>query len=424
MRSALAVVGLQWGDEGKGKVVDCLASNADYAVRFQGGNNAGHTITIGGNPSILHLIPSGVFNPGVTCLIGQGVVLNPRTLLEEIAALESAGIDASGRVCVSSNCTLILPYHIALDEAREACGGKIGTTKRGIGPAHEDKVGRRALRLRDLFGDDLAGKLDAIARYHNHMLREMHKAQEIDPAKVREDLESIAPRLLPLTGDIAGILRRAAADGKRILLEGAQGALLDCEHGTYPYVTSSSCLASAAVSGTGVDLAPRVLGVAKAYATRVGNGPFPTELDGELGERLLRIGKEYGATTGRQRRCGWLDIPALRYAMRLNGCSDLCLTKIDVLDALDEIRICTRYEGAEDGAFPVELLESAQTRPIYETLPGWSEPTDVLKSFEDAPPNMRRYVSRVEELCEARVEMVSVGAGREQTLMREPAGFS
>jgi len=424
MSSSLAVVGLQWGDEGKGKIVDCLAAGADYAVRFQGGNNAGHTITIGGRQSVLHLIPSGVFNPGVTCLIGQGVVLNPWALLEEIAALESAGIDAAARVCVSSSCTLILPYHIALDEAREARDAKIGTTKRGIGPAHEDKVGRRALRLRDLFCADLEEKLGAIAGYHNHMLREMHGAKEIDPAEVRESLESLVPRLRPLAGDVAGSLRRAAAEGKRILLEGAQGALLDCEHGTYPYVTSSSCLASAAVSGAGADLSPRVLGVAKAYSTRVGNGPFPTEVNGELGERLLRIGKEYGATTGRQRRCGWLDIPALRYAMRLNGCTDLCLTKIDVLDGLEEINICIRYDGAEDGAFPVDRLGDPDVRPVYETLPGWREATDGVRSLDDAPSGMRRYVERIEELCGARVEMISVGAGREQTLTRGAAGFS
>ncbi len=421
----LAVVGLQWGDEGKGKIVDWLCSDVDYAVRFQGGNNAGHTIIINGKRSVLHLIPSGIFHEQVTCLIGQGVVLDPWQVLEETDKLEREEVNTRERLFISGNCSLILPHHVAVDEARERRTEGIGTTKRGIGPAHEDKVGRRALRLNDLFSDTLEEKLARLAEFHNHMLSEMYAATPISHKQVLDDLGRIADRLRPLVSDIPAMLAKAKEENRKVLLEGAQGALLDHEHGTYPFVTSSSCLVSASVAGTGVSMNPTVIGVAKAYATRVGNGPFPTELNDENGKTLLTLGNEFGATTGRQRRCGWLDLPALRYALQLNGCRHICLTKLDVLDSLDEIKLCVSYtvDGDVTDRFPVEALERPGTKPVYETLQGWKQPTSDLHSFEDFPQKLKDFVRHVEEFTGASVSMASVGAERSQTIIRESDGF-
>ncbi len=425
-RNVLAVVGLQWGDEGKGKIVDWFCANgADVAVRFQGGNNAGHTIVVGGVRSVLHLVPSGVLHPHVTCLVGQGVVIDPWALLGELDELAKVGIDAAGRVRVSENCAMILPHHIAVDGAREKGTAGIGTTQRGIGPVHEDKTGRRAVRLRDLFNGRLEPKLARMADHHNQLLTGLHGLPGIDPGAVLDGLAGIRDRIEPLVGDVPGALEEAVSSGRNVLLEGAQGALLDFEHGTYPYVTSSSCLAGASAGGTGVGLSPRVVGVAKAYATRVGEGPFPTELRDDTGRMLLEWGNEYGATTGRTRRCGWLDIPALRYAMRLNGCRSLCVTKLDVLDRLDEIRLCVGYRvgGVPVDGFPVQALDSADAQPVYETVLGWGESTSGLGSFADMPGRMRDFVRRIERLSGGRVDMVSVGAERGQTLARGRAPF-
>ena len=424
----VVVIGTQWGDEGKGKVVDWLTDHARGVVRFQGGHNAGHTLVIGGEKTVLHLVPSGILRKGVTCYIGNGVVLSPQALVEEMAALERAGVDLDGRLRVSEACPLILPYHAALDLARESRQGdaKIGTTGRGIGPAYEDKVARRAIRVQDLLHPErFCAKLEPLLDYHNFVLTKYLGAPAVDYARTRDETLALAPRLKPLVIDVARALYDANHQGKNLLFEGAQGTLLDVDHGTYPYVTSSNCVAGAAAAGAGVgpQMLHHVLGITKAYATRVGAGPFPTEQDNEVGELLRRRGQEFGATTGRPRRCGWFDAPALRRAIQINGVSGLCITKLDVLDGMDKVRICTGYriDGASHDLLPLGAEDAARCQPVYEDLPGWRESTVGISDYGRLPARARSYLERLQQLCGAPVDMISTGAERKETsVLRHP----
>jgi adenylosuccinate synthase len=428
MSRNVVVVGTQWGDEGKGKVVDWLTESAQGVVRFQGGHNAGHTLVIGGRKQVLRLIPSGILRPGVTCYIGSGVVLSPEALLQEIDELELAGVAVRERLRISSTCPLILPYHVALDRAREARAGdaKIGTTGRGIGPAYEDKVGRRAVRVSDLFAPDmLRQRIHDVLDFHNFVLVNYYGVQALDPDQVVDDALRLAPRIAPMVADVPAELSAAAHRGDRLLFEGAQGALLDVDHGTYPFVTSSNCIAGAASAGAGVG--PQqldfVLGIAKAYTTRVGSGPFPTELFDEIGKHLASKGNEFGSVTGRPRRCGWFDAVAMRRSIQLNGVTGLCVTKLDVLDGLATVKICTGYVRAGQ---PVDLLpfgaeEVATCEPLYEDLPGWSESTYGVKTWDGLPAAAQAYLQRLCELVGAPIDMVSTGPDREETiLIRHP----
>ncbi len=425
MAKNVVVIGTQWGDEGKGKVVDWLTDHARCVVRFQGGHNAGHTLVIGGRKTVLHLIPSGILRDGVTCYIGNGVVLSPEALMAEIVELESAGVDVRGRVKISEACPLILPYHVAIDVARETAkgAGKIGTTGRGIGPAYEDKVARRALRLRDLLVPDrFEAKLVEVLDYHNFVLTKYLGAPPVDPGKVRDAALKLAPDLAPLVEDVPRALYEAHRAGRSILFEGAQGSLLDIDHGTYPFVTSSNCVAGAAAAGAGVGPAMLhyVLGITKAYTTRVGSGPFPTELDDAVGEHLRERGNEFGATTGRPRRCGWFDGAALKRSIQINGVSGLCITKLDVLDGMEEVKLCTGYkvDGELSDLLPAGAEDTARCEPVYEDLPGWPDSTVGVRSFEDLPANARRYLERIESLCEVSVDMISTGPDRAETIVR------
>lgn len=428
MSRNVVVVGTQWGDEGKGKVVDWLTESAQGVVRFQGGHNAGHTLVIGGKKQVLRLIPSGILRPGVTCYIGSGVVLSPEALLQEIDELELAGVAVRERLRISSTCPLILPYHVALDRAREARAGdaKIGTTGRGIGPAYEDKVGRRALRVRDLFAPDtLRQRIHDVLEFHNFVLVNYYGVQALDPDQVADDALRLAPRIAPMVADVPAELSAAAHRGDRLLFEGAQGALLDVDHGTYPFVTSSNCIAGAASAGAGVG--PQqldfVLGIAKAYTTRVGSGPFPTELFDAVGKHLATKGNEFGSVTGRPRRCGWFDAVAMRRSIQLNGVTGLCVTKLDVLDGLATVKICIGYVRAGQ---PVDLLpfgaeDVATCEPLYEDLPGWSESTYGVKTWDGLPAAAQAYLQRLCELVGAPIDMVSTGPDREETiLIRHP----
>jgi len=425
MAKNVVVIGTQWGDEGKGKVVDWLTDHAQAVVRFQGGHNAGHTLVIGGRKTVLHLIPSGILRDGVTCYIGNGVVLSPDALMAELVELEAAGVDVRGRVKISEACPLILPYHVAIDVAREKAkgAGKIGTTGRGIGPAYEDKVARRALRLRDLLVPErFEAKLGELLDYHNFVLTKYLKAPAVDPVRVRDAALKLAPELAPMVADVPRALYEAHRAGRSILFEGAQGSLLDIDHGTYPFVTSSSCVAGAAAAGAGVgpSMLHYVLGITKAYTTRVGSGPFPTELDDAVGEHLRARGNEFGATTGRPRRCGWFDAAALKRSIQINGVSGLCITKLDVLDGMDEVKLCTGYivDGELSDLLPAGAEDTARCEPVYEKLPGWSESTVGVRRFEDLPRNARTYLERIEALCEVGVDMISTGADREETIVR------
>ncbi|MFN9771457.1 MAG: adenylosuccinate synthase [Burkholderiales bacterium] len=428
MGKNVVVIGTQWGDEGKGKVVDWLTEQAQGVVRFQGGHNAGHTLVIGGKKQVLRLIPSGILRPGVTCWIGSGVVLSPDALLQEIDELERAGVAVRDRLRISGTCPLILPYHVALDRARESKRGdaKIGTTGRGIGPAYEDKVGRRAVRVRDLFSpEQLRAKVREVLDFHNFALVHYYGAQALDPDQVVDDALKLAPRVAPMVADVPAELAAAARRGDRLLFEGAQGALLDVDHGTYPFVTSSNCIAGAAAPGAGVgpQQLDYVLGIAKAYTTRVGSGPFPTELFDDTGKHLATKGNEFGSVTGRPRRCGWFDAVAMRRSIQLNGVSGLCVTKLDVLDGLPTVRICTGYRRAGQ---PVDLLpfgaeDVATCEPLYEELPGWSATTFGARSWEALPPEAQRYLERLSELVGAPIDMVSTGPDRDETiLLRHP----
>ncbi|HMQ11863.1 MAG TPA: adenylosuccinate synthase [Candidatus Competibacter phosphatis] len=428
MGKNVVIIGAQWGDEGKGKIVDLLTESAAAVVRFQGGHNAGHTLVINGHKTVLHLIPSGILREGVRCLIGNGVVLSPTALLAEIDRLEAQGGAVADRLRISEACPLILPYHIALDQAREKARGEraIGTTGRGIGPAYEDKVSRRAVRLGDLFQRErFAAKLGEVLDFHNFVLRHYFQAETVDFQQVLEETLAMAERLRPLAADVTELLDAHRRRGDNMLFEGAQGALLDIDHGTYPYVTSSNTTAGGAATGTG--LGPRyldyVLGITKAYATRVGGGPFPTELFDETGEYLADRGHEFGSTTGRRRRCGWFDAVALRRSILNNSVTGLCVTKLDVLDGLDSIRMCVDYRcGVERlDHVPLGAEALAACEPIYEEMPGWRDSTFGVRRYEDLPAAARAYLRRIEELADAPIDIISTGPDRADTIvLRNP----
>ncbi len=434
MGKSVVVIGTQWGDEGKGKVVDLLTDRASAVVRFQGGHNAGHTLVIGEQKTVLHLIPSGVLRENVQCLIGNGVVLSPEALLTELAMLEENGVPARERLRISEACPLILPYHIALDHAREKARGKqaIGTTGRGIGPAYEDKVSRRGLRLGDLFHRErFAAKLGEVLDYHNFALQHYFKTEPVDFNQVLDETLAMQDQLQPLVDDVTELLSQHQKAGNNIMFEGAQGALLDIDHGTYPFVTSSNTTAGGAATGSG--MGPRyfdyVLGITKAYTTRVGSGPFPTELyDGVqlldvVGEHLARQGHEFGSTTGRPRRCGWFDAVALRRSAQINSVSGLCITKLDVLDGLESIRICSgyKYNGEVRQTPPVGAEAFAAVEPVYEEMPGWKESTVGVKDYEQLPANAKSYLKRIEEVTEIPIDIISTGPERNETIiLRHP----
>src|SRR5258706_7144753 len=425
----VVVIGTQWGDEGKGKIVDWLTDRAQGVVRSQGGHNAGHTLVIGGKKTVLHLSPSGILRGDVDCFIGNGVVLSPEALLTEMDELGQAGVkNVEARLIISEACPLILPYHGALDRAREAAKGekKIGTTGRGIGPAYEDKVARRAIRLQDLLNPErFERKLEELLHFHNFVLEHFYKCEKVDFRKTLDETLALAPRLVPLVADVPRALYHANKAGKNLLFEGAQGALLDIDHGTYPYVTSSNCVAGAAAAGAGVgpQMLHYVLGITKAYATRVGSGPFPTELGDSTGELLRTRGQEFGATTGRARRCGWFDAAALRRSIQINGVSGLCITKLDVLDGMEKVRLCTGYriDGALHELLPLAAEDAARCEPVYEELPGWQESTVGLSAYDKLPARARAYLERLQAVCGVPVDMISTGADRNETIvLRHP----
>jgi len=418
------VIGTQWGDEGKGKIVDWLTEQVSGVVRFQGGHNAGHTLVVNGKKTILRLIPSGILHPKVTCYIGNGVVLSPSALLSEIDELQAGGVDVESRLKISLACPLILPYHVALDQAREAAKGdaKIGTTGRGIGPAYEDKVARRAIRLLDLTQPSgLKTKLADVMTLHNFVLEHHLKAPPIPVDQVYQDLMAMAPRLLKMSADVPQLLYEVGQRGENLLFEGAQGSLLDIDHGTYPYVTSSNCVAGAAGAGAGVGPSKLhyVLGITKAYATRVGSGPFPTEQVNEIGQGLAKRGNEFGSVTGRPRRCGWFDAAALRRSMQINGVSGLCITKLDVMDGMSEVKLGVGYDtpAGRCDVLPFGADAVAQCTPIYETMPGWSGSTQGVRQWADLPPQAQRYLNRLSEVVGAPIAMVSTGADRDDTIL-------
>jgi adenylosuccinate synthase len=430
MSKNVVVLGTQWGDEGKGKIVDLLTEQASAVVRFQGGHNAGHTLVIGGEKTVLHVIPSGILRKDVECLIGNGVVLSPEALLKEIKALEARGVPVRERLKISPACPLILPYHVALDQAREAHRGerKIGTTGRGIGPAYEDKVARRGLRLGDLrFPERFAETLAEVLDYHNHALVNYYKAEALDLQQVLDQALLQAEELLPMMADVTQRLHALRKTQAKILFEGAQGSLLDIDHGTYPFVTSSNTTAGGTATGSGFGplYLDYVLGITKAYTTRVGSGPFPTELFDATGARLAERGHEFGATTGRPRRCGWFDAVALQTAVNVNSVSGLCLTKLDVLDGLDEISICVGYadQQGQQAAPPIDAYDYEQLTPVYETVPGWHESTVGLKTLDALPENAKAYINRLEQLVGAPIDIISTGPDREETIvLRNPFG--
>lgn len=416
----VVVVGAQWGDEGKGKLVDVLAEGADWVVRYQGGANAGHTVDLGDASFVLHQVPSGILHPGVRCAIGNGVVLDPETLFTEIDELVRDGVDVAGRLYVSDRAHLVLPYHKLVDGESEASRA-IGTTGRGIGPAYEDKIGRRGIRVTDLRHLDRLEPLVALGVEHaNAQLARFGSPQRADVGETMDRLRAIAPRLLGLADDVGLIMHRALKSGAAILLEGAQGSLLDVDHGTYPFVTSSSTTSGGAATGAG--LTPMAihaaLGVVKAYTTRVGNGPLPTEFDEALGDHVRRLGNEFGATTGRPRRCGWFDGVVVRYAVRVNGLSGLAVTKLDVLDTLERVAICTGYRsrGRHIDEFPADIAALDDLEPEYEWFDGWRAPTGAARRIEDLPAAARRYLDRIESLVEAPIRFVSVGTRRDQII--------
>ncbi|HUQ11788.1 MAG TPA: adenylosuccinate synthase [Steroidobacteraceae bacterium] len=428
MGKFVIIIGTQWGDEGKGKVVDLLTERAAAVARFQGGHNAGHTLVIGGKKTVLSLIPSGILHENVQCLIGNGVVLSLEALFREAQTLIDEGIDVFARLRISPNCPLILPSHIALDKAREAARGAnaIGTTGRGIGPAYEDKVARRAVRVQDLFKrEQFAAKLGEILDFHNFTLQHYFKQPALDFQKTLDEQLSYAERVRPLISDITQTLADLREKNADVMFEGAQGAMLDVDHGTYPFVTSSNTTGGFAATGTG--LGPRVfdyvLGIVKAYTTRVGGGPFPTELFDEYGEHLSRVGHEFGAVTGRKRRCGWFDAVSLRRSIITSSVSGLCLTKLDVLDGLDTLQICTGYksDGKVSREPPLFADAFAEVEPVYEEMPGWKESTIGIKSHGSLPVNAQKYLARLQELAGVPIDIISTGPDREQTIvLRHP----
>ena len=424
MSKNVVVLGSQWGDEGKGKIVDLLTERAAAVVRFQGGHNAGHTLVIGDETTVLHLIPSGVLREGVMCLIGNGVVLSPSALFKEVGELEARGIPASERIKISAACPLILPYHIALDQAREVARGKtaIGTTGRGIGPCYEDKVSRRGIRLADL-SDEAAfkEKLAGVMEYHNFSLKNYFKAEEVSYEEVLAEVMSYREKLLSMVADIPAMLDGFRKNGQNIMFEGAQGTLLDIDQGTYPYVTSSNTTAGGACTGSGIgpgDL-DYMLGITKAYTTRVGAGPFPTELFDDVGNHLGTNGHEFGATTGRSRRCGWFDGVALRRAAQINSLTGLCITKLDVLDGLDILKLCTgyEYEGETLELPPLGADAIEKCVPVYEEMPGWSESTEGVRDYDALPEKAKKYLKRMEEIVGVPVDIISTGPERDETII-------
>lgn len=426
MGKNVVVIGTQWGDEGKGKLVDLLTERADAVVRFQGGHNAGHTLVIGGEKTVLHLIPSGILRPAVQCLIGNGVVLCPKALMKEVSLLEQAGLSVRPRLLISESCALILPVHVAIDQAREKAKGAkaIGTTGRGIGPAYEDKVSRRGLRAGDLLDPKgFAAKLEELLEYHNFMLVNYYHEPALAYQEVLDEALGYGEQIAPMLTDVGEHLYAYQAAGKNVLFEGAQGALLDIDHGTYPYVTSSNTTAGGAAAGSGVGLLDfdYVLGITKAYSTRVGNGPFPTELHDGYGQHLGEKGHEFGATTGRKRRCGWFDAVAMRKSVHLNSVSGICLTKLDVLDGLDKVGICTayRYNGGITETAPLGAEQYAACHAIIDEMPGWQESTVGITDFDLLPANAKAYVHRLEELLGVKVAILSTGPDRDETIILE-----
>ncbi|TCJ17924.1 adenylosuccinate synthase [Parasulfuritortus cantonensis] len=425
MSKNVVVIGTQWGDEGKGKIVDWLTDRAQGVVRFQGGHNAGHTLVVGGKKTVLHLIPSGILRDNVHCYIGNGVVCSPEALIDEVAMLEKEGVDVTGRMTISEACPLILPHHVALDHAREAAkgAGKIGTTGRGIGPAYEDKIARRAIRMQDLLHRErFAAKLGEVLDYHNYVLKNYFKWETVDFHKTLDQAMELAEKIKPMIGDVPRKLYEANKRGENLLFEGAQGTLLDIDHGTYPFVTSSNCTAGGAATGTGMGPSSMhyILGITKAYTTRVGSGPFPTELFDDNGKWLAEKGHEFGATTGRARRCGWFDAAALKRSIQINGISGLCVTKLDVLDGMETVRIATGYklDGEVCDILPVGSEALSGCEPVYEELPGWKESTVGVARFEDLPANAQSYLDRMQELCGVPIDIVSTGPDREETIVR------
>ena len=431
----VVVVGTQWGDEGKGKVVDWLTDHAAAVVRFQGGHNAGHTLVINGKKTALQLIPSGIMRAGVNCYIGNGVVVDPTHLLLEIERLEAAGLEVRSRLYISESCPLILPFHVEVDRAREAMRessgvGKIGTTGKGIGPAYEDKVARRALRAQDLkHPERFAAKLKELLALHNFVLTGYLHGQPLEFQPIFDHAMKVAEQIKPMLADVGVRIHAANVQGGSVLFEGAQGTLLDIDHGTYPYVTSSNCVAGNAAAGSGVgpDKLHYILGITKAYTTRVGSGPFPTELPmdepGTVGHHLSTVGQERGTVTGRARRCGWLDAAALKRSILINGISGLCLTKLDVLDGLSEIKMCIGYDLGDQKVdiLPLDADDIIACQPIYETFPGWAETTFGVTNWDDLPLNARRYLERVQAFIGAPIDMVSTGPDRDHTiLLRHP----
>ena len=430
MAKNVVVVGTQWGDEGKGKIVDWLTDNAVGVVRFQGGHNAGHTLVVRDKEYKLNIVPSGIVRDGVKCYVGNGVVLDIHHLLEEIRKLEAGGIKVRERLRISPGCPIILPYHAAMDQAREAAksaGDKIGTTGKGIGPTYEDKVARRAVRVYDLFDRErFASKLKTVLDYHNFVLTQYLNAKAVDFQTVFDQAMKDAEEIKPLVVDVSAELYAANKAGGNLLFEGAQGTLLDIDHGTYPFVTSSNCVAGQAAAGSGVGPTRLhyILGITKAYCTRVGGGPFPTELDietkGTPGEQMSTVGREFGTVTGRKRRCGWLDLAALKRSIIINGVSGLCITKLDVLDGLKELKLCIGYQlnGKRVDLLPMGADEVAQCQPIYETMSGWTKTTVGAKRWDDLPAEARAYLHRVEEIVEIPIDVISTGPERDETILR------
>jgi len=428
MGKNVVVLGSQWGDEGKGKIVDLLTDRASAVVRFQGGHNAGHTLVIGDKTTVLHLVPSGVLRDNVMCLIGNGVVLSPAALFQEIDMLEKQGVPATQRLKISEACPLIMPYHVALDQAREIARGKkaIGTTGRGIGPAYEDKVSRRGLRVGDLLNvDTFAEKLAGVMEYHNHALVNYFKVDPVDYQTVLDEIMGMRDKIVSMIADIPSMLYNLRKDGANIMFEGAQGTLLDIDQGTYPYVTSSNCTAGGACTGSGIgpcDL-DYILGITKAYTTRVGAGPFPTELFDDIGQYLGEKGHEFGATTGRSRRCGWFDAVALRRAAQVNSITGLCITKLDVLDGLEKLKICTSYEynGEILDMPPIGADAIEKCVPVFEEMPGWTEKTVGVRNKDELPQNALDYLDRLEEVVGVPIHIISTGPERDETIvLRNP----
>ncbi|MBY0379533.1 MAG: adenylosuccinate synthase [Burkholderiales bacterium] len=424
MHNNIVIIGAQWGDEGKGKIVDWLTENADAVVRFQGGHNAGHTLVINGKKTILQLLPSGVLRDSVACFIGNGVVLSIDALLKEIKKIEELGVNVRNKLKISEACPLILPYHIAMDQARETKKGnnKIGTTGRGIGPAYEDKVARRAIRVQDLFDKDIfANKLKDNLEYYNFLLKNYYHVDEVNFNDVFDITLSQATEIKPLVSDISRKLFNLRKENKKVIFEGAQGTLLDVDLGTYPYVTSSNCTAGGAATGSGISpkMIDYVVGIVKAYTTRVGSGPFPTELNDIIGDRLATRGNEFGSVTGRKRRCGWFDAAALKRAVQINGIDGLCITKLDVMDGIDEIKICVGYirHGKEYDILPFGSDLVVACEPIYETMLGWNESTAGITSYDKLPQNAKAYLARIEKIVDTPIDIISTGPDRGETIL-------